>query len=143
MLISTKRTRSLAVIACLCLGLLATAANAQKSVRLHATPASFQAFYAKFKKAVIGRDKTAVASLTAFPFQWGFDAGDEGTWTRSQFVRNFSKIFDGKPSILSRKDPTFYVDRGDYSLTDERDASHLSFTRTGRSYKFTSYIVEP
>ncbi|HEV7701647.1 MAG TPA: hypothetical protein VGO43_15560 [Pyrinomonadaceae bacterium] len=141
MLASNLRRRI--ILACLCLALASASAAAQRSVRLHSTPASFQAFYAKFKKAVARRDKAAVASLTAFPFQWGFDAGDEGTWTRMQFIRNFNKIFDGERSLIAQRDPMFYTEGGEFGLTNENDASHFGFSKKGKVYKFTSYIVEP
>ncbi|MFZ1699876.1 MAG: hypothetical protein WBO10_15620 [Pyrinomonadaceae bacterium] len=117
--------------------------NAQTSKRLTATPKAFQAFFAKFKTAAIKRDRTAVASMTKFPFKYGWDAGDEGSYNRAQFISNFSRIFDGTGSFFERKNPKFYTESGSFDLTNENDASHYIFEKRGSTYKFTAFIAEP
>ena len=118
-------------------------ADGQTSRRLSATPKAFQTFYAKFKGAVLRGDKQAVASMTSFPFSYGWDAGDEGTYTRSQFLRKFNDIFRGKRRLFGQSNPKFYVDENSLSLVDTSDASHYGFNKKGGKYYFTSIMVEP
>ena len=120
-------------------------AHAQPTPKpLSATPKAFQVFYAKFRTAVIARDKTTDVSLTTFPFQYGYDAGDEGTYTKAQFLRRFDRIFGSQRAIFARRAPSFYDDEDwGFDLLDESDASHFIFEKKGASYQFTAYIVEP
>jgi hypothetical protein len=121
----------------------ATSVSAQKQQKLATTPRSFQTFYAKFKTAVLRNDKRAVASMTSFPFSYGWDAGDEGTYTRSQFIAKFTRIFRGARGLFSRSDPTFDVDGNSVGLTNSANASHFTFEKKGSTYFFKSFIVEP
>lgn len=116
---------------------------AQTEKRLTSTPKAFQAFYAKFKSAVLRGDRQAVASMTSFPFQYGWDAGDEGTYTRSQFLRKYNDIFRGTRRLFGQANPKFYVDGSSFGLTDTTDASHYGFEKKHGAYFFTSFIVEP
>ena len=111
--------------------------------RLSSTPTAFQTFYRNFRNAVTRRDKLAVASMTQFPFEYGWDAGDEGTYTRRQFLAKFDDIVGRNKGIFRRANPRFYVNGNSFDLTDESDASHFGFTKTRTGYKFTSMIVEP
>ena len=117
--------------------------DGQTKRKLSSTPVAFQAFYAKFRAAVTKRDRNAVVSLTRFPFHYGWDAGDEGTYTRPQFFAKFNDIFRGTGKLFAQKDPTFYVENGSYGLTNEADASHYTFDKRGSVYKFNSFVVEP
>lgn len=119
------------------------AVSAQKNQSLSATPRAFQVFYAKFRKAVVARDKITVASLTRFPFNYGFDAGDEGTFSRTQFLKRFNDFLGGEPGIFARRSPTFYSTAGRFELVDESDASHYIFEKRGAVYQFTAYLSEP
>ncbi len=118
-------------------------ANAQKKQRLNSTPKAFQIFYAKFRNAVVKGDKNRVASLTQFSFKYAFDAGDEGTFSKAQFIEKFDNIFGVERKIFARKNPIFYSEAGTYNLTDNDDASHFIFEKKGASYKFTAYLAEP
>ncbi len=119
-------------------------ANAQeKDQRLSSTSKAFQTFYAKFRKAVVKGDKTTVASMTQFPFEYGYDAGDEGTYSKLQFIKNFRMIFGEDKKIFAQKNPVFYSEAETYNLTDSDDASHYIFKKKGASYKFTAMIGEP
>jgi hypothetical protein len=119
-------------------------ANAQKALRLSSTPKAFQTFYAKFRSAVVRSDKKTAVSLTHFPFRYGFDAGDEGTFSKTQFIKIFDRIFVSERKIFAQKNPVFYSEKaGSYTLLDEWDASHFTFQKKGASYKFTAYIAEP
>src|SRR4030095_1378829 len=116
--------------------------NAQEK-RLDSSPPAFRTFFSKFKAAVERSDKLAVASMTSFPFQYGFDAGDEGTMSRTQFIRGFSRVFGRSPSkFFNEKNPLFSKDGGNYIISTE-DAAHLMFVKKGDGFRFTSYIVEP
>lgn len=119
-------------------------ASAQREKRLDSAPRAFQTFFAKFKRAARKSDKPAVAAMTRFPFRYGFDAGDEGTMTRQQFVKRFKEIFGGNPKkFLTEKNPLFSKgDDGSYTISTA-DAAHLSFVKSGDGYKFAAYIVEP
>lgn len=123
-------------------------ANAQEQ-RLSSSPKAFQAFYAKFRSAMIKGDKKTVAALTGFPFKYGFDAGDEGTLSKVQFLKKFDEYFgeyknlSGKnKNVFAQKNPVLYTEAGSYNLTSD-DAAHFSFEKKGASYKFTAMIVEP
>ena len=116
---------------------------AQTTKRLAATPKAFQVFYAKFRKAVLARDKAAIASVTRFPFKYGYDAGDEGTYSKTQFLRNFNKVFGERPPIFLARNPRFHVGEDGFDLVDESDASHYIFEKRGAGYQFTAYIAEP
>lgn len=117
--------------------------NAQEK-RLNSSPKDFQTFFLKFKAAVEKSDKNGVASMTVFPFRYGFDAGDEGTMTRTQFIRAFNRIFGRNPKqFFTESNPRFSRgDDGSYVISTE-DASHLIFVKSGNSFKFSAYIVEP
>ena len=119
------------------------AAFAQKTVRLSATPSAFRVFYKKFANVVNRGVGTEIAAMTSFPFKYGFDAGDEGTWTRSQFLKNYGNIFMPQPIVFKRKDPLFTVASGAYTLENSDDASYFIFKKRGGTYKLVSYMVEP
>ena len=117
--------------------------NAQEK-RLNSSPQTFRTFFSKFKSAVEKNSKTRVASMTLFPFKYGFDAGDEGTMSKAQFVKRFSEIFGESPNrFFTEKNPLFSRgDAGSYIITTD-DATHLIFVKRGSSFKFTAYIAEP
>lgn len=116
----------------------------QREKRLSSAPAAFRTFFTKFIRAVEKSDKTAVASMTVFPFDYGFDAGDEGTMSKRQFIKGFNRIFGDSPRrFMTEKNPVFSRgDSGAYIISTE-DAVHLSFVKSGNSFKFSAYIVEP
>ena len=131
MLRANKRVRYLGVWAVLLLFVIngGSPVSAQKSQKLSATPRAFQIFYAKFRKAVIARDKTTVASLTRFPLTYGFDAGDEGTFSRAEFLKRYNDIFGGERKVFSLRNPTLYSDgRGSTSLT--KMMPRITFSRS-------------
>jgi hypothetical protein len=132
------------IVSMLIAAVLAMSGFAQDERRDGQCPAAFRTFYGKFKSAVIRNDKTSVAAMTKFPFIWGFDAGDEGTYSRSQFVRNFGRLFDADVRrFLRRKDlACVRSSSGAIDITTE-NALHLGFVRSGRTYMFASYMVEP
>jgi hypothetical protein len=116
---------------------------AQREKRLNSAPAAFRTFFAKFIKAIEKSDKTTVAGMTVFPFRYGFDAGDEGTMTKRQFIRGFNRIFGNSPRrFMTEKNPVFSRDGANYVISTE-DAAHLSFAKSGNTFKFVAYIVEP
>lgn len=125
---------------------LMVAANSENTFaqekRLRSTPKAFQTFYAKFKSAMVKDDKTAVVSLTQFPFRYGFDAGDEGTFSKAQFTKRFKELFGNYKKLFSQNNPVFALDEGTFNLTSE-DATHFRFEKKGASYKFVAMISEP
>jgi hypothetical protein len=48
----------------------------------------FEAFYAKFKAAVVKRDKATIATLTKLPFMYDYKFLD-----KTKFVSRFNEIF--------------------------------------------------
>ena len=84
-----------------------------------------------------------VASMTSFPFKYGFDTGDEGVWNRKQFVAKANRFLRPKPAVLADTNPEFTVSKGTYTLTDPIDASYFTFVKKGGVYRFISFIVEP
>ena len=146
MLLTNKRVIYLTVLTVLVAGMLLNGGPtvcAQQTQKLSATPRAFQTFYTKFRKAVIAKNKTTVASLTRFPFEYGFDAGDEGTFSRVEFLNRFNDLFGGERGIFAQSNPSFYAEPGRYELVDETDASHYIFERKGAAYQFTAYVSEP
>lgn len=117
--------------------------NAQEK-RLGSSPKIFRTFFAKFRSAVERNDKTAVASMTRFPLKYGFDAGDEGTMSKAQFLRRFSDVFGDSPKqYFTEKNPRFSRgEAGSYVISTDA-AVHLVFVKKGNSFKFTAYIAEP
>ena len=120
-----------------------TTADSQTTRRLTSTPKAFQSFYTKFRAAVLRGDKKAVASMTSFPFPYGWDAGDEGTYTHKQFLAKYNDMFRGTRKLFSRSNPSFTVDGNSISITNMADASGYIFEKKGHSYYFTSFVVEP
>jgi len=131
-------------LALVILGSLSLVANAQPTTRLKQCPQAFRTFYAKFSSAVLRTDKNAVASVTKFPFGWAFDAGDSGKYTRSQFLRNFGKLFDRDTRDFLRLKIPFGKRRenGEIDMMSE-DEMPLNFERSGRTYRFAAYLIEP
>jgi hypothetical protein len=124
--------------------LLAVQVIAAQETRLDSAPRDFREHLAKFASTVRRGDKTAVASMTRFPLLYGFDAGDEGRYTRQAFLRTgFNRIFG--PSVktfLSERNPLFWKEGRDYTIMTE-DAAYITFRKTGRTFLLTGYIVEP
>ena len=118
------------------------AAAAQQ--RLNSSPRAFRTFFAKFRAAVEKGDKQQVAAMTRFPFKYGFDAGDEGTMTKRQFVKRFGEIFGDSPrNFLPEKNPSFSRgDNGSYVVSTD-EASYFVFVKSGTGFKFVSFMVEP
>lgn len=129
--------------AVLLLVLSAATVMAQSGVRIEKTPKAFQTFFSKFKTAVRKKQKAAVASMTEFPFDYGFDAGDEGKYTRTQFIKNFTNIFGSDEPLFDAKNIEFRCDARECVLDDMSHASHFIFKKRGKSYKFASYFSEP
>lgn len=137
-----KRIAFLTILLAVLFAVGGAAASAQKKQRLNQTPKAFQTFYNKFKNAVVKKDKAAVAALTEFPLKYGFDAGDEGTFTKTQFLERFDDIFGGDSTFL-QKNPVLQETDGNYILFIDSEATSYAFDKKGASYKFTGYFVEP
>jgi hypothetical protein len=138
--------RILVISAVLLLAVLSATAQTKGNAQekwLKSAPQSFRAFFSVFKNAVEKNDKNQVASMTRFPFKYGFDAGDEGTMSKSEFLKRFREIFGDSPREFLGKNPPF--SRGDASsyVVSTDDASHLIFVKSGNTFKFATYIVEP
>jgi hypothetical protein len=114
-----------------------------QETRLDASPQAFRQFFRQFRAAVEKNDRAAVASMTRFPFRYGFDAGDEGAMTRPQFVKRFAEIFGADPKrFLPAKNPLFSRRGGSY-VVSTADAEHFIFVKSGGGFKFSAYMVEP
>ena len=118
--------------------------NAQKEKRLNSSPQAFQTFFLKFKNTVRKSDKPGVAAMTLFPFDYGFDAGGEGTMSKAQFIKRFSEVFGKHRKLFfPEKNPLFSRgDDGAYTISTE-NAEHFVFVKKRNSFKLKSYIVEP
>ena len=139
------KTRIAIAIVILLIALPIAAQNAPEPVRerLNSAPKVFRTFFAKFRTAVEKNRKTEVAAMTRFPFPYGYDAGDEGTYSRTQFLKHFKDVTgDFFGEFKMEKDPVFSMGNGKYVISTE-NASHLSFVRSGTTFKFVSYHVEP
>ena len=82
--------------------------------------------------------------MTRFPFAYGYDAGDEGMYTRTQFLKNYKHVtgdFFGEYKM--DKNPWFSKEDSLTYIISTESASHLAFTKSGNTFKFMSYIVEP
>lgn len=93
---------------------------------------NFEAFYSKFKAAVIKQDKEAVASMTKLPFDY-----DSGKLDRSKFIAKFSQIFPSSVrGSFAREKPikdksTYEVFSGESIYCFELVNGHYMFTDIG------------
>ena len=115
----------------------------QKTVRLSSTPSDCRTFFKKFAVAVNKGHVQQIASMTGFPFNYGFDTGDEGSWNKKQFVANAGRFLKPNSSVFKDPNPEFTVAKGTYTLTDDSDASYYTFMKKGGVYRFISFVVEP
>lgn len=124
--------------------LVTVRSGAAQDKQLSSESAEFRSFYSKFIAAVHRGDKSAVAAMTSFPLTYGFDAGDEGKYTKSVFLRKgFSRMFGKAPAkFLTDKNPVVSGDRTSFTVST-KDATHLIFTKGGNSFFFTDFLVEP
>ena len=119
-------------------------ASAQKEQRLNSSPKAFRTFFAKFRAAVEKSDKRQVSAMTRFPLKYGFDAGDEGTMTKTQFVKRFGEIFGDNPrEFLPERNPLFSRGDGGSYIVSTDDAAHFIFVKRGTVFKLIAYLVEP
>lgn len=139
MLIRLRRTIALLLVLFAAVQL----ATGQKAVPLRKTPAPFQSFYKSFARTLNRGRIDLLADMTRFPFKYGFDAGDEGVWTRKEFVEKANGFLMPSPLVFKHKDPEFRVKNGVYTLTHGDDAAYYTFRKTSGGYKWVSYIVEP
>jgi hypothetical protein len=112
--------------------------------RLDSAPKAFRTFFAKFRTAVEKNRKTEVTSMTRFPFEYAYDAGDEGSYSRAQFLKNYKFVtgdFFGEYKM--ERNPVFSKSRDGEFVISTESASHLLFVRSGNTFKFVSYFVEP
>ena len=138
-----RRSALPCLIAIVVIAVVASTANAQQK-RLNSAAAEFRTFYSKFIAAVHRGDKAAVARLTSFPLTYGFDAGDEGKYTRKEFFSTgFKRMFGRSPQrFLAERNPMVSGKGTSYTVST-RDATHLVFTKGGNRWFFTDFIVEP
>jgi len=139
------KTRIVVAIVILLTALPIAAQNAPEPVRerLSSAPKAFRIFFAKFRTAVEKNRKTEVAAMTRFPFPYGYDAGDEGKYSRTQFLKHFKDVTgDFFGEFKMEKNPVFSMGEGRFVIST-KSASHLSFVRSGNTFKFVSYYVEP
>ena len=112
--------------------------------RLNTAPKAFRTFFAKFRRAVEKNRRAEVVSMTRFPFTYGYDAGDEGTYSRAQFLKNWKHVTgDFFGEFKMERNPVFGKDTDGSFIISTDGASHLSFDRSGKTWKFTAYVVEP
>lgn len=140
------KSRIIIAIVILLAALPIAAQNAPEPVRnrLDSAPKAFRTFFAKFRTAVEKGNKTQVAAMTRFPFAYEYDAGDEGKYTRTQFLKNYKHVtgdFFGEYKM--GKNPWFAKEDAVTYIISTESASHLAFTKSGNTFKFMSYIVEP
>lgn len=133
-----------ALLAVLSIALLSSNASAQDEQRLSQCPGGFKKFYSGFASAVRSGNAAKVASMTRFPLVWGLDAGDEGKYTRPQFLKNYARLFgDNTTDFMKESDPLCSVaDDGTVMVTSE-DALTLNFKKYASVFKLTAYVVEP
>ncbi len=140
------KTRITIAIVVLLSALSIAAQNAPEPERKHlnSAPMAFRTFFAKFRAAVEKNRKTEVAAMTRFPFPYGYDAGDEGTYSKTQFLKHFKDVTgDFFGEFKMEKNPVFSMGDKRTFIISTDSASHLSFVRSGNTFKFISYYVEP
>src|SRR5688572_17158798 len=88
------KTRIIIAIVVVLTALSVAGQNAPEPMRerLNSAPKAFRTFFAKFRTAVEKNRKSEVTSMTRFPFAYAYDAGDEGTYSRAQFLKNYKHI---------------------------------------------------
>lgn len=103
------------------------------------------AFWQKFKTAVVKDDKAAVASMTKFPL--GMPYGHKSIRSKTDFIRRFDQIMNLEANVkrcFQARKPT-KDDNGDYSIdcafkkeaesSDNRPILYI-FTKTKNGWKF-------
>lgn len=138
------KKNALFVLIAVLLMVAAVVETAAQEKRLNSASAEFRTFYAKFIAAVHRGDKAGVALLSSFPLTYGFDAGDEGKYTRKEFLSNgFRRMFGKSPAkFLTDRNPMVSGNGTSYTVST-KDATHLIFTKGGKRFFFTDFLVEP
>lgn len=135
--------KRLLLVTCICL--IAVSASMAQGKKLSSAPASFRTFFASFKRAIIKGDRQKIVSVTKFPFKYAFDAEDDGTMTRSEFIKGFRQNFGSdRAEYMMDRDLTWSRgDDGSYQVSSSADATHWIFVKIGNTYRFTAFYAEP
>lgn len=128
--------------------LIAASAALAQEKKLRDAPASFQKFFATFKKTAEKGQLSKIADMVRFPFKYAIDAGEENQGTvktKAKFIAMFRGHFGKEQSrYMTDEYLTFSRDEdGTYQVSSSADATHLIFVKVGKSYKFTAYYAEP
>jgi hypothetical protein len=104
----------------------------------------FDAFWAKFKAAVISNDKAAVASMTKFPLAMPF--GMKTVRTRAEFLKKYDQIMNmeanaarcfgvAKPAKDQKAWAVWCTFKGEPESSDNRPIEYY-FAKTKTGWKF-------
>ena len=112
--------------------------------RVSSAPKAFRTFFLGLRKAIHRGNKVQVIATTRFPFSYGFDVGNEGTMTKAQFSKRYVEVVGKKPKeFLIESDPIFgRGEDGSYHVTTDY-AEVLRFVKTGKRFRWVSYIASP
>ncbi len=124
--------------------LLLTGSSFAQDRKLKTAPPSFRTFFTSFRRAVIRKDKVAVAKSVQFPLKYAFDAGDEGTFNKREFLAKFDNVFGDEPERYMADE---YLSWSRYRkdiiiVSNSSDASHLNFMRTRGRYLLVGFYSE-
>ena len=130
------------LIAAALLTMLAPAYSLARSPQ--STDASIDAFWNKFKAAVISGDKNAVAALSQFPIKMPY--GVAAVRNRSQFIKRYREIFNTQtdaPKCFRESKPVVdTTNRNRFEVGCKDSAGNevvvYGFVRTRTGWKFNS-----
>lgn len=90
------------------------------------------------------KESAKVAAMTSFPLPCGFDAGDEGKYTRRQFLCNYSRLFgENIADSIDESDPMCGVAQDGVVIVTSKDALSLNFKKYSSGFKLIAYLIEP
>ena len=117
---------------CLCAALPAAGQKARPQ-----NAAAFNAFWAKFQRAVAGDDRETVAALTKFPLTMPY--GVRPIRTKAQLLKDYAKIFDAETKrCLAAARPERENDKSTRFNVFCGEAMLYQFDLVGGAYKFVA-----
>jgi len=139
--------RKLAILAFVVASFIAfgTRMGSAQEQRLSSASAEFRGFYGKFIAAVHSGNKATVASMTSFPLIYNFGGEDAGKATKKEFFDSgFQRMFGRAPSkFMTEKNPVITSSSDTSYIVSTKGSTRLIFTKGGKGFFFTDYLVEP
>ncbi len=121
--------------------LLSSFCFSQRWVPVSQTAPKFQIYYAKFRSAAQKRDKAAVASLTAFPFERNYGQ-DAESFARTEFIARYDEVFE-KAKVFAESDPTLFEFKSGYIVAFDQNGSGENYLFKPVAGNYMFYSIKP